>query len=237
MKTLQQEIEQNGFAIRESVFSMQEIEELIVESNRIQQQEDQKRGGVRDLLRKSAKFKALAISSRIHELVKPVLGAHAHVVRAILFDKTEAANWKVPWHQDVTIAVRKRYDIDSFGPWSVKDGVLHVQPPTHVMENMLTVRVHLDDCPEENGALKVIPSSHKEGKISAVEVEERAALATATICEVNAGGALLMRPLLFHASSSSNRPGHRRVLHFDYSAAKLPQGLAWLEAAPFAVNG
>jgi hypothetical protein len=74
------------------------------------------------------------------------LGSVAAPVKATLFDKTPDANWLVPWHQDLTISVKERVDIDGFGPWTVKAGVLSVQPPVSILERMLAIRIHLDDC-------------------------------------------------------------------------------------------
>ena len=104
------------------------------------------RGGRRNLLDEPI-VRQLANSTEIRNLVEPILGEKAFLVRGILFDKTEGANWKVPWHQDVTIAIKDRVDIDGFGPWSIKQGVQHVQPPAYVLQKMLSVRIHLDDCP------------------------------------------------------------------------------------------
>ena len=72
-------------------------------------------------------------------------------MRGLYFDKLPEANWKVPWHQDLSIAVRARLDVEGFGPWTEKAGVLHAQAPAAVLERMLAVRVHLDDCGRENG--------------------------------------------------------------------------------------
>src|SRR6185369_3454382 len=91
----------------------------------------------------------LAKSLAIRSLVEPVVGARASVVRSLLFDKTADANWKVPWHQDLTITVKERKDVPGFGPCSIKAGVLHVQPPVRVLEKVLTLRLHLDDCGPE----------------------------------------------------------------------------------------
>ena len=102
-----------------------------------------------------------------------------------------------------------------------------VQPPAAVLENTVTIRLHLDDCDATNGALKVVPGSHRGGVVPAEAIAARTA--TATICAVPAGGAMLMKPLLLHASgrSASSRP--RRVVHLEFSAAELPSGLAWRE--------
>ena len=89
-----------------------------------------------------------------------MLGKTARVVRGIYFDKHENANWKVAWHQDLTIAVRERVEVDGYGAWSIKARIHHVQPPVTVLENMLTVRVHLDHTEESNGALRVLPGRH-----------------------------------------------------------------------------
>jgi ectoine hydroxylase-related dioxygenase (phytanoyl-CoA dioxygenase family) len=186
------------------------------------------RGGVRNLLDIPA-FRDLAESPIVRSVVTPALGDEAFVVRGILFDKTDAANWKVPWHQDVTIAVTQRIEADNYGPWSVKAGVIHVQPPASILERMLSVRIHIDDCPSENGALRVLPQTHQSGKLDQPCTEKFVAEKISVTCEAKAGDALLMRPLLLHASSASAAPKHRRVIHFDYANEELPNGMEWRE--------
>ena len=146
---------------------------------------------------------SLAKSAPVRELSEAVLGERAFAVRGILFDKIPEANWKVPWHQDVTIAVRAKEDVEGFGPWSTKAGILHVQPPAQVLERMISIRLHLDACDESNGALHVIPRSHRAGRIAEVEIPSILARSNARACVVGRGGALLMRPLLLHASLTS----------------------------------
>jgi ectoine hydroxylase-related dioxygenase (phytanoyl-CoA dioxygenase family) len=160
-------------------------------------------------------------------LIEPILGQGFFPVRGILFDKIPGANWKVPWHQDVTIAIQERVEADGFGPWSIKAEVLHVQPPAFVLERMISLRLHLDPCREENGALRVIPASHRKGRIPEDKIADMRAETAEHICAVEAGGALLVRPLLLHASSPSEVPDHRRVIHIDYAAVVLPNGMKW----------
>jgi ectoine hydroxylase-related dioxygenase (phytanoyl-CoA dioxygenase family) len=188
----------------------------------------QERSGQRNLL-DLPDMRDFAASSEVLSLVHPILGEDAFPVRGIFFDKKDGANWKVPWHQDVTIAVTDRIDVDGYSPWSVKQGVLHVQPPASVLENMLTVRLHLDDCPESNGALRVIPESQTHGKLSQTHTDKIVTENKAEVCEIKCGGALLMRPLLLHASSAAESPNHRRVIHFDYANVSLGGGLQWRE--------
>jgi ectoine hydroxylase-related dioxygenase (phytanoyl-CoA dioxygenase family) len=189
---------------------------------------ESRRGGVRNLLNLPM-MRNLAESSAMRTAVKAILSSEARVVRGILFDKTGGANWKVPWHQDVTIAVNRRIDAVGYGPWSIKAGVLHVQPPASVLERMVSVRLHLDDCPKENGALRVIAGSHASGKLEERLIQDLAERSIAVTCAMQRGGVLMMRPLLLHASSASSLPGHRRVIHFDYAVAELPAGMGWAE--------
>jgi ectoine hydroxylase-related dioxygenase (phytanoyl-CoA dioxygenase family) len=183
--------------------------------------------GIRDLLNVLPSARSLAGSARLRALVEPILGHEARVVRGIYFDKHAGANWKVAWHQDLTIAVRRRADVEGFGPWSIKAGVTHVQPPVKVLESMLALRLHLDNADESNGALRVIPGTHRDGRLDAGEIQQRRADGRVITCAVPKGGAMLMRPLLLHSSSAGSAPAHRRVLHFEYSSARLPAGLAW----------
>ncbi len=218
---------EDGFAIISGVLDRAQIQDLVVfvEADLVR---DTGRGGVRNLLA-VPEMRRLAESAPVRSLVEPVLGDGCFPVRGILFDKTADANWKVPWHQDVTIAARERVDAAGYGPWSLKDGVVHVQPPVEVLERMLSVRIHLDPCPTENGALKVIAGSHRQGKLPETDVAALAGKSVHIPCEVDTGGALLMFPLLLHASSASTVPGHRRVLHFDFAAGELPGGPVWAE--------
>jgi ectoine hydroxylase-related dioxygenase (phytanoyl-CoA dioxygenase family) len=152
-------------------------------------------------------------------------------VRAIYFDKSAEANWLVPWHQDLTIAVRDAAEVPGFGPWSTKDGIPHVQPPAELLERMLTVRLHLDDADATNGALRVLPGSHRFGRLPPERIKELRGEQPEFLCASRAGDALLMRPLLLHASSRSTSPRHRRILHIEYAAFDLPKELRWHEAA------
>jgi ectoine hydroxylase-related dioxygenase (phytanoyl-CoA dioxygenase family) len=185
--------------------------------------------GIRNLLDLVPLTRTIASSPALRQIVEPILGSEVRVVRGIFFDKTATANWKVPWHQDLTIAVTERVDLADYGPWSLKAGVIHVQPPTAILERMLTVRIHLDDTDASNGALKVIPGSHTAGRLSPAAVESWRSIGNITICPVDRGGAMLMRPLLLHSSAAALVPQHRRVLHFEYAAATLPAPLTWHE--------
>jgi hypothetical protein len=173
----------------------------------------------------------LANSTKVLDLVRPHLGPSARPVRAIYFDKSgSSGNWGVSWHQDVTIAVRARADVAGFGPWSEKDGVPHVQAPVQVLEQMITFRLHLDNCGEHKDALRVLVGSHRFGRLEGSTLAVLARECPEIVCHVPAGGALIMRPLLVHASSRSRSGGHRRVLHIEYAGFELPQPLQWHEA-------
>jgi ectoine hydroxylase-related dioxygenase (phytanoyl-CoA dioxygenase family) len=96
---------------------------------------------------------------------------------------------------------------------------------------MVTLRLHLDDCDKSNGALKVLPGSHRSGKLSAGKIEDCRSASTENLCTANAGDALFMRPLLLHASSPAEKPRHRRVVHIEFAMDELPGGLEWAERA------
>jgi hypothetical protein len=176
---------------------------------------------------------ALAASEKLCELVRPHLTLSdtqaPRPVRAIYFNKSPDSNWLVAWHQDLTICVQEKVDAAGFGPWSVKDDVPHVQPPIAMLENMLTLRLHLDDADETNGALKVLPGSHAHGRLPAEAIQRYRQETPEHLCTVRAGDALLMRPLLLHASGRSTADKQRRVLHIEYAGYDLPAGMQWAE--------
>ena len=170
----------------------------------------------------------------VQEIVEAILGPNAFLIRSTLFNKTDGANWGVFWHQDLSIAVEQRHDVAGFHAWTRKAGVQCEQPPVELMARILTMRLHLDDCRADNGALKVLPGSHLSRRLSSDGIEQRAASGVAAICEVPAGGAVLMCPLLLHSSSPMERSGHRRVIHFEFAAFELPSPLKWRFRIPCA---
>ena len=96
-------------------------------------------GGARNLANTVRAVADLAESSTVSDLVNEILGSGHRLVRSILFDKTPSANWNLGWHQDVTIAVEERLPAPGFGQWTVKAGVVSVQPAAPVLERMITV--------------------------------------------------------------------------------------------------
>jgi hypothetical protein len=160
-----------------------------------------------------------------------ILGASAWPVRAILFDKTAGNNWAVPWHQDRTIAVRERRDVPGFGPWSVKAGVVHVEPPFDLIEDMITIRAHLDDCPDDNAPLLVVPGSHRLGRVTAEQTADVARTHGHAPCLAGAGDLWIYATSIVHASERAQSPRRRRVLQVDYANVDLPGGLQWLGVA------
>ncbi len=192
------------------------------------------RAGARNLLRDLPAVANLADTVGVRELVDPVLGSRAFPVRVLWFDKTPGANWKVPWHQDLAIAADGPRDVPGFSGWSVKDGVTHVHPPAAILDRMITVRLHLDACDADNGPLRVLPGSHREARLDPAAITRWRAVVEPVECRVPRGGAVVMRPLLLHASSMARRPGHRRVLHLEFAAEELPGGLRWAFRPPSA---
>lgn len=224
---------ERGFDILADLLLPSECNTLARELSGIYEREQKtariKIGGIRNLLRQSSQVSQLASSDKLKSILETRLGNPAFPVRALFFDKTPEANWRVPWHQDLMIAVTEKIEIAGFSAWSIKDEVLHVQPPCEILERMGTIRIHLDDCDSTNGALRIIPGSHSQGKLSASKISDWVKR-DVFVCDTMKGSALLMRPLLLHSSPIAKTPLHRRVLHIEYATQNLPGGLKWFDS-------
>jgi ectoine hydroxylase-related dioxygenase (phytanoyl-CoA dioxygenase family) len=227
-----EEMEVKGFAVIPNVLDSATVAFFVDQLGRIPLSNAIKRRGqnyfgIRNLLNVVPAVRELAQSPEVATLVERMARKRARVVRGIFFDKTPEANWKVAWHQDLTISVRQKKELPGFRCWSQKAGITHVQPPAFVLEEVLALRFHLDDTEEESGVLRVIPGSHKHGRLSAVEIERIKRETRAVKCSVKKGDVLAMRPLLLHSSSSAKATSHRRVIHLEFSSMELPGGLEW----------
>ncbi len=214
-----------GFEILENLIAFDRVQRLIVELTQLKF--EPLSGGIRRIGQRVPLVALLAKSSDILSVAKQHLSGQPALVRAIYFDKSPDNNWFVTWHQDKTVAVSNRFEADGWRAWSVKADVWHVQPPIIVLQEMITIRIHLDNTTVSNGCLKIIPSSHTLGILTAESVQDKAHQEQAVYCEVPAGGAVIMRPHILHSSEKSVAPIPRRILHFEYSSYKLPEGITW----------
>lgn len=176
------------------------------------------RAGVRHALALTP-VAAVAAGRELIELARGALGPAAFPFRATLFDKSPQSNWLVVWHQDTALPLEHREEVPGWGPWSIKDGINYAHAPSTALNNVLALRVHLDDSNAVNGALRVLPKTHTLGVLTDDTIHELSRQIAPVDCLVPKGGVLAMRPLLVHASSKSQTEAPRRVLHIEYAAS------------------
>lgn len=172
----------------------------------------------------------LASDGAIGAAAATLLGATSRPVRAILFDKSPAMNWSLGWHQDRTICVERRIDTPGFGPWTRKQGLVHVTPPFDLLAGMITARVHLDPVPIDNAPLLVAPGSHRLGRLAEGAIGAAVRRCGSYACLADAGDIWLYSTPILHASHAARVHSRRRVLQIDFAAIDLPGDLRWLGA-------
>jgi ectoine hydroxylase-related dioxygenase (phytanoyl-CoA dioxygenase family) len=228
----EREVQELGFSVLDNVFTDQEVENIFAAINRTDSTKETFRKSddlfaIRQFLKEVPETISVIFNDKLKHIVKEVFGEDYFLVKSIYFDKPETSNWFVSYHQDLTISVNQKVEIAGFGPYTNKHNQFAVQPPLNILENNFTIRIHLDDTTEENGALKVIVNSHSQGIYRPetinwnVEKEMR--------CNVKRGGVMIMKPLLLHSSSRTTNNQKRRVIHLEFSNKILPQELKWSE--------
>ena len=224
----QQKLIDDGYYLWPSALPLSTITKLVTA---IERMDLTGKAGMRRPELKDPEFLEIAHSEIARTITGAALGTGARPVRMILFDKTPEANWHVAWHQDPCIAVKSKAEVAGYTGWSEKGGVNHVQPPAGVLENMVTLRIHLDETPASNGALEVVPGSHRIGRIPEKQIQGFVAEHPKVVCEARPGDILIMKPLILHSSRKSVTSGHRRVIHIEYAGSDLPRPLEWLGIA------
>ena len=218
---------EQGFVVFDDAVSVEDLDEAI----RIIDGIGDIRAGTRCLV-DFPWCRSLARSLAGDERLTRILPVDARFVQCTLFVKSAANNWLVALHQDLSIPVAERVDCPGCQGWSDKEGELFVQPPTSVLEDVVAIRLHLDDCDERNGALRVVPGSHRFGRLRASELHRVRDARGEISVRVRRGGAMVMKPLLLHASSKATTHSIRRVLHFVFGPMRLPGKLAWPSLHP-----
>jgi len=222
-------LDKNGFEIIEGVYSQKEIEDILKLLS-TKNLEDQ--FGVREFLVKHPDIREKVFTKKLIEIIQTISSNCDKSIKSIYFNKPPTTNWIVNWHQDLTINLANRKEIKDYKNWRVKEERTVVQPDLKFLEQIFTIRIHLDDCKIDNGALRIIKGSHRKGiiQISDWMVDKPG---TEIICEVNKGGILIMKPLTLHASLRTENQKNRRVIHIEFTEKELPEGLEWKELIEF----
>ncbi len=226
------EISDKGFTIINDVFSEKEINQIIDVINSIDTSKETFRKSedlfaIRQFLKEVPESHQLIFNDTIKKIINEIFGNNYFVVKSIYFDKPEKSNWYVSYHQDLTISVDKKLDLQGFGPWTTKQNQFAVQPPIDYLKNIFTIRIHLDDTDENNGALKVITNSHSKEFYRPETIDWN--VETEEICSVNKGGIMIMKPLILHGSNRTTNNQKRRVIHIEFSNMELPEEINWSE--------
>jgi len=219
----------NGFAIVPQLITSRECENLLGHIDPVWRDPIARRSGSSRIALSQPWCRELAERLRRHAALAGLLPDEAVAVQCTYFEKSRERNWLVPIHQDLSIPVAERVAAPALQGWSEKEGALFVQPPAAVLEQVTAVRLHLEDCGENDGPLRVEPATHLQGRLSAEEARQAHSPHEIT-CTVAAGGAVVMRPLLLHSSSKASGVSLRRVLHFLFGPPNLPYGLRWRES-------
>ena len=232
LKTYKSEIEELGFTTIENIYSTEEVQKIIETINQVDTSKDTFRKSndlfaIRQFLKEVPETQNLIFNENLQNVISELFGKNYFVIKSIYFDKPETSNWYVSYHQDLTISVDKKIELDNFKFWTTKQNQFAVQPPIEILENIYTIRIHLDDTDENNGALKVIEKSHLKKIYRPENIDWQTE--NETICNVKKGGLMIMKPLILHSSSRTTNNKKRRVIHIEFSDANLPNGLNWSE--------
>ncbi len=222
-------LSKNGFEIIENIYSEREVNEIL---NLVELKEIENKFGVREFLSDNPEITKKVFSKKLIKIIEQISPNCDKSIKSIYFDKPPNANWIVNWHQDLTINLTNKKEVNNFKNWRVKNERTIVQPDNELLENIFTIRIHLDDCTKENGALRVIENSHKKGVI---EIKDwiKNKNGVERICEVRKGGIVIMKPLILHSSKRTENQKNRRVIHIEFTDKELPSGLNWKEKIKF----
>jgi len=232
LQNILKKVEYKGFAILNHVFGKKEVNLIKgMIHNYLKENSYAEPHGIRNVFIKIPALSKVIFNANL-QMILSRISKSFFLTKAIYFDKSPEANWYVTWHQDTTINVKERIETEGFTGWTKKSIGYSVCPPEEFLRQTVTVRIHLDDTNEQNGALKVVPGSHNK-KLIPGEIQLIAQNSIPFVCDVGMCGIHIMKPLLLHASSKATKQKHRRVIHLEFNTLELPNGLKWAEKIDF----
>lgn len=224
------ELNNNGYSIVPQLYSKEEIYNIaqcIANHPSSTNTEHHHVFAIRQFLKTIPELKPLLFTNKAKLLLNSYFKTNHHLSKAIYFNKPPQSNWFVSYHQDLSISVKEKVEIDQYTHWTKKHGQLGVIPPTPILDNVITLRIHLDKTTKDNGALKVIPQSHLHGVLRPETLTNKKE--KEVISEASPGDVMLMKPLTLHASDKTTNNTFRRIIHLEFSSLDLEHPLEWLE--------
>ncbi len=230
LASLSQKLRHQGSTILKKVYTQREIRKMSFMLNKYTENLPKKVFSIRHLLEKIPLLHEVIINRNLQKIIE-VIDPKAFLVKATYLDKRADANWLVGWHQDVPIEVKEKKKVKGYTSWTIKEDTHSVCPPDEISKNRFSIRIHLDDTHQKNGALKVIPGSQNK-RLSDTEINLITKNSIPFICEIPSGGIQLLKPLILHASDKvippkNKKPKARRVIHLEFASMELSGGLEW----------
>ena len=229
LEAIKKKLHHNGSTILKQIYSSKEIRLMrrLIDEYFEKQSNTNESFSLREVLKKIPKLRSVVFNRNLKKVIKTI-DSDAFLVKSVFFDKPIQTNWYVNWHQDVPVNVIEKKEVEGFYGWTSKAGIISVCPPVEINKNCFTLRIHLDDTSEKNGALKVLPGSHNK-RLSDEEISLITNNSIPQVCEVYSGGVHMIKPLVLHASAKNKSLKQRRVIHLEFSSIALPDGLEWAE--------
>tara|TARA_B100000809_G_C15136658_1_gene530909 strand:- start:1077 stop:1826 length:750 start_codon:yes stop_codon:yes gene_type:complete len=226
------ELEENGYSVLSDLYSDSEISQILTCIENAEQSgnsflKTKALFAIRQLIKNIPDLTGLLFNEKLTVLLSDLSESEYFLTKAIYFDKPSESNWFVAYHQDLSISVDKKSELENYSNWTFKKGQYGVQPPIQILQDTITIRIHLDKTDKNNGALRVIPKSHSNGIIRTDSKDWN--IENEFDCEVEKGGAMLMKPLTLHSSKRTTNGKKRRVIHLEFNKHSLTEPLAWLE--------
>ena len=118
---IKEEVSENGFAVMNDFFTGKEIEHLLEAISQVDTSKPTIRKttdlfAIRQFLKEVQQAAEIIFNKRLTTTIAEIFGNDFFVVKSIYFDKPESSNWFVAYHQDLTISVDKKIELEGFGP-------------------------------------------------------------------------------------------------------------------------
>ena len=223
LDNLHTQLDSNGSVVLNHIYTKREINrssKILYDFRKQNVDEGEAIFELESVLETLPDLKTLLINMNLKKIIES-LGEGYSLIRSAYFDNRVSKPEKTVWRQRRRLTFPVKIEGADYSNWQLEGDFFSAEPPARIMQDMVIVRIHLDDSDQNNGELKIFKGSHSQIlDHSAIKVITENGLPSN--CGILAGGIQILKPFILQSETKRSRSKKNRIIELTFSSSDLP---------------